>query len=497
MKVGFVSLGCPKNLVDSEVMIGLVQQAGHRVIPDAAQADVLVVNTCAFIDSAKQESVEAILELAEFKRSGRCQKLVVTGCLAERYRDELKTQIDEIDEVLGTGEVPAIVETIQGRTSGTRAMPARLFRKAGRVELLPALPDYLYDAETPRTLATPAHYAYIKVAEGCDYACAFCIIPRLRGHYRSRSPESIADEARRLTERGVKEILLISQDTSFYGVDRGERGALARLLRTLNRIDGLGWIRLLYLYPTTIGDDVLDAIAECEHVCNYIDLPLQHAAGTVLKRMRRPGTGTSYRRLLDRIRRRVPGVALRTTLIVGFPGETQAEFDDLKAFVSDVRFDHLGVFTYSHEEGTRAYGLADDVPSRVKARRQTTLMNLQRRLVARAQRDRIGRRVRALVDGPSPEHGLVFRGRLESQAPDIDSCVYLTDIDPGACRPGRFVDGTVVDARGYDLVVSVAPGPHTGRPSPQPGAGLAAGPGGFPHPWRSDAEDALPGSEIG
>jgi ribosomal protein S12 methylthiotransferase len=462
MKIGFVSLGCPKNLVDSEVMIGLVQQAGHQVIADAASADVLVVNTCAFIDSAKQESVDTILELAGHKTSGRCQRLVVTGCLAERYRDDLREQIPEIDALLGTGEVPAIVNAVLGdqRTGG--AVPVRLFRKDGGVATPPPLPEYLYDADTPRTQVTPRHYAYIKIAEGCDYACAFCIIPTLRGHYRSRAPESIVAEARRLAGQGVRELLLVSQDTSFYGVDRGERGALAGLLRELNRVDGLEWIRLLYLYPTTISDDVLAAVAECEHVCKYIDLPLQHASAAVLRRMKRPGTGASYRRLLDRIRRRIPGVALRTTFIVGFPGETEAEFRELKDFVSDIGFDHVGVFTYSHEEGTSAHARADDVPERVKARRRTTIMNLQRRLVARRQRRLVGARVRVLVDGPAPEHGLVFRGRLESQAPDIDSCVYLTDLDEGACRPGRFVEGTVVDARGYDLVVRPLPGPEAG-----------------------------------
>jgi ribosomal protein S12 methylthiotransferase len=463
VKIGFVSLGCPKNLVDSEVMIGLVQQAGHEVTADAPSADVLVVNTCAFIDSAKQESVDTILELAQLKTSGRCQKLVVAGCLAERYRGELQQQIGEIDAVLGTGEVPDIVRAISAPAAARPGggVPLRLYRKPP-VMHAPAvapgpLPEYLYDAETPRTLVTPKHYAYIKVAEGCDYACAFCIIPTLRGHYRSRTPESILSEARHLADRGVRELLLISQDTTFFGIDRGERGALARLLRDLNRVDGLEWVRLLYLYPTTIADDVLDAMAESDKVCKYIDLPLQHAAPGVLKRMKRPGTGTTYRRLLERVRMRVPGVALRTTLIVGFPGETAEEFETLKAFVQDVRFDHLGVFTYSHEEGTGAYALADDVPARVKRQRRTALMALQKRLVQKAQRKRVGERVRVMVDGPSPQHGLVLRGRLSTQAPEIDSCVYLTGADPEALRPGQFVDGTIVGSREYDVVVEPLP----------------------------------------
>ena len=468
MKIGFVSLGCPKNLVDSEVMIGLVQQAGHVVTADASSADVLVVNTCAFIDSAKQESVDTILELAELKRTGRCQRLVVTGCLAERYRGELQSQIGEIDAVLGTGEVPDIVRAVTAAQAPRpdTGVPLRLYRKPPAAPAAAAagqgLPEYLYDAETPRTLVTPKHYAYIKVAEGCDYACAFCIIPTLRGHYRSREAASIVTEARRLVDRGVRELLLISQDTTFFGVDRGERGALGRLLRDLNQVAGLAWIRLLYLYPTTITDDVLDAMAESDKVCKYIDLPLQHAAPGVLKRMKRPGTGTSYRRLLDRIRTRVPGVALRTTLIVGFPGETAAEFDTLQAFVQDVRFDHLGVFTYSHEEGTGAFAFSDDVPAGVKRQRRSALMSVQKRLVRKAQRTRLGERVRVMVDGPSPEHGLVLRGRLQSQAPEIDSCVYLTDADPESVHPGAFVEGTVVGSREYDLVVRPLPAADCG-----------------------------------
>ncbi len=460
MKIGFVSLGCPKNLVDSEVMIGLVEQAGHVITPDAADADVLVVNTCAFIDSAKQESVDAILEMAELKKHGACKRLVVTGCLAQRYRDDLRAQIGEIDAVLGTGEVPAIVSAISGAApAASAAVPVTLFRsrvEAG-VEQAP-LPEYLYDADTPRTLVTPKHFAYVKVAEGCDYTCAFCIIPTLRGHYRSRTADSIVAEARALASRGVKELLLISQDTTFYGVDRGERGALGRLLRALNEVPGLEWIRLLYLYPTTITNDVLDAMAECAKVCRYVDLPLQHASASVLKRMKRPGSGATYRKLLDRIRTRVPGVTLRTTFIVGFPGETEDEFAELLAFVREIEFDHVGVFTYSHEEGTSAYTRTDDVPARVKTRRRNALMAAQRRIVRRKQRERKGERVRVLVDGPSPEHGLVLRGRLEGQAPDIDSCVYLTDADPERCRPGDIVDGVVEGARDYDLVVRPLPG---------------------------------------
>jgi len=456
MKIGLLSLGCPKNLVDSEVMLGLAQDAGHELTRDAASADVLVVNTCAFIDSAKQESIDAILEMAQHKKDGACRRLIVTGCLAERYREELRREIPEIDAVLGTGEVPEIVNAIGGAArAGAGVAPLTFFRNATQqppAASHPSRPSYIYDADTPRLLATPRHYAYIKVAEGCDYKCAFCIIPTLRGAYRSRPAESIVAEARALAARGVKELLLISQDTTFYGIDRGERGALARLLGQLNDVDGIEWIRLLYLYPTTIDDATLDAMAECDKVCRYVDLPLQHASNPVLKRMKRPGTRQKYDRLLARIRDRVPGVALRTTFITGFPGESEADVDELCAFVTEHGFDHVGVFTYSHEEGTSAYSLPDDVQATVKQARRNRVMALQKRIVARQLRARVGERARMVVDGPASEHELVLRGRLATQAPEIDASVFLTECDPSTFRGGDFVEVEIVEARGYDLV---------------------------------------------
>jgi len=471
MKVGLISLGCPKNLVDSEVMLGLAQQAGHELTHDAAAADVIVVNTCAFIDSAKQESIDTILEMARHKKDGACRRLIVTGCMAERYRDELKKEIPEIDAVLGTGEVPQIVGAISGAAGRPEGRPLHFYRP-GRTHGSAATtthvgsadatshvgadprvgPTYIYDADTPRLMATPKHYAYIKVAEGCDYKCAFCIIPTLRGAYRSRPHESIVREARALAARGVKELLLISQDTTFYGIDRQERGALARLLRALNHTDGLEWIRLLYLYPTTIDDETLAAMADCEKVCKYVDLPLQHASNAVLKRMKRPGTRQTYDRLLTKIRDRVPGVALRTTFIVGFPGETERDVDELTSFVRDHAFDHVGVFTYSHEEGTSAYALDDDVPAGEKTARRAQVMRLQKKLIRQRQRSRIGGRARVLVDGPSSDHDLVLKARLATQAPDIDASVFLTDCDPSAYRSGDFADVEIVDFRDYDLV---------------------------------------------
>jgi ribosomal protein S12 methylthiotransferase len=511
LKIGFLSLGCPKNLVDGEVMLGIARDAGHEITQDSASADVLVVNTCAFIDNAKEESINAILEMAALKGQGSPKRLVVTGCLAERYREELQKEIPEIDALLGTGEVPKILEAIGDRggagareRESDRARGSNGYRGSGgargresagwaendepgsqrqalpfyttapkhpdRTALprspdpalprstAPALPrsapDYIYDADTPRLLTTPKHFAYVKVAEGCDYTCAFCIIPTLRGSYRSRTIDSIVREAHALAGRGVRELLLISQDTSFFGIDRGERGSLARLLRQLNTVPGLHWIRLLYLYPTTITDDVLDAMAECEKVCRYVDLPLQHASAAVLKRMRRPGNRRTYDTLLARIRDRVPGVTLRTTFIVGFPGETEADFAELEAFVQATRFDHVGVFTYSHEEGTRAFGLTDDVPARLKQKRRDALMSRQKKIVAATQKARIGSEIDVMLDGPSPEHELVLQGRTEGQAPEIDALVYLTDCDPAIYQAGQLIRARVVEASGYDVVAA-------------------------------------------
>src|SRR5688572_7395124 len=461
VKIGFVSLGCPKNLVDSEVMLGMAEKDGHEITTDASQADVLVVNTCAFIDRAKQESIDTILEMAELKKQAAGRRLIVTGCLAERYREELKKEIPEIDVVLGTGEVEAFTAAVSGtgnREPGT-SVPMKFYRPdSAPGSRLPApvfgvdLPTYLYDASTPRKRVTPRHYAYVKIAEGCDYKCAFCIIPKMRGHYRSRPIDSIVQEARQLAAQGVKELLLISQDTTFYGIDRGERGALPKLLRALNGVDGLEWIRLLYLYPTTITGEVIDAIADLDKVVKYIDLPLQHASDAVLKRMKRPGTRTSYLRLLHNIRARIPNVALRTTFIVGFPGETAEDFAALEAFIDEVGFDHVGVFTYSHEEGTSAFDLKDDVPAATKKKRQDRLMARQRDLVAARQQARLGERTRLVVDGRSPEHELVVQGRLAGQAPEIDPVVYLTDCDPSAFPKGSFINVEIVGSREYDLI---------------------------------------------
>lgn len=452
MKIGFVSLGCPKNLVDSEVMLGMAEKDGHEITADASEADVLVVNTCAFIDRAKAESIDTILEMAALKKQAAGRKLVVTGCLAERYREELKKEIPEIDAIYGTGEVEGLSRFMAGagglEQGAARALPFYTKPPVFGVDL----PTYIYDADTPRKRVTPGHYAYVKIAEGCDYKCAFCIIPKMRGHYRSRSIESIVKEAHQLAAQGVKELLLISQDTTFYGIDRGERGALPKLLSALNAVDGIEWIRLLYLYPTTITGEVIDAIADLDKVVKYIDLPLQHASDAVLKRMKRPGTRKSYVRLLQNIRARIPAVALRTTFIVGFPGETAADFAELESFVDEISFDHVGVFTYSHEEGTSAHDLQDDVPAATKKKRQERLMSRQRDIVSARQQTRLGERTRLVVDGQSAEHELVLQGRLPGQAPEIDPVVYLTDCDPSLIHKGSFIDVEIVGSQDYDLV---------------------------------------------
>ena len=465
MKVGLISLGCPKNLVDSEVMLGLAQDAGHELVNDAATADVLVVNTCAFIDSAKQESIDAILEMAQHKTNGACRRLVVTGCLGERYRNELKTQIPEIDVVLGTGDVPDIVRAIDaGRPEGRplHVSPLRFFGSVApstrheapntQHQAPSTRPTYIYDATTPRLLATPKHYAYVKIAEGCDYKCAFCIIPTLRGAYRSRPAESIVREARALAARGVRELVLVAQDSTRYGLDHGVRDGLAYLLRRLGRVDGIRWIRVMYAYPSTLSDKVLDAIASEEKVVKYVDIPLQHASEPVLKRMKRPTGKGNLLGMVERIRERVPGVAIRTSFIVGFPGETDEDFAKLLAFVEAGRFDNVGVFTFSDEEGTTSFELPGRVPKRVKESRRRRLMSLQKKLSLRRNRARLGDRVEVLVEGTHADSDLLLRGRLATQAPEIDGQVIVND---GEAPVGEFVTCEVTEALAYDLVARI------------------------------------------
>src|SRR5881227_706217 len=431
-KVGFISLGCPKNLVDSEVMMGQLKQKGYQITGDAEEADTVVVNTCGFIDSAKKESIDAILEAARLKTEGKAKRLIVAGCLVERYRDELKAEMPEVDAFIGTSQINDILSVCDPKTN-TRSLPV--------IPLGNQSATYLYDESTPRVLATPSHYAYIKIAEGCDRPCAFCFIPQMRGHFRSRRFGSVVAEARRLGERGVKEIILVAQDSSRFGEDLGERDALAALMRELCRLEGVEWVRVMYTYPTHISDAFLDALAEEPKAVKYLDMPLQHASQNVLRRMKRGGNRESLERLIARVRERVPDVAVRTTFITGFPGETEEDFAELLAFVRNVEFDRVGVFTYSDEEGTPAFELPNKVDPKISKHRRARLMKEQSRISLRRNRARVGQTVRVLFEGASAESDLLWQGRTEAQAPDIDGCVLINDAPEGyRPEPGDFVE---------------------------------------------------------
>ena len=443
-KVGFVSLGCPKNLVDSEVMMGHLKQNGYEITADAADADTVVVNTCGFIDSAKQESIDTILEAAQLKTSGSAKRLIVAGCVVERYRDELKAEIPEVDAFIGTNQINDILSVCDPKTN-TRSLPV--------IPLGNQSATYLYDDSTPRVLATPSHYAFVKIAEGCDRPCAFCFIPQMRGHFRSRRFGSIVAEAHQLAEEGVKEIILVAQDSSRYGEDLGKQDALARLLRELSHVDGIEWVRVMYTYPTHISDGFLDVLAEEPKAVKYLDMPLQHASQNVLKLMKRGGNRKSLERLIERVRRRVPGIAVRTTFITGFPGETENDFEELMSFVKNVEFDRVGVFTYSDEEGTPAFDLPDKVQHRTAARRRTSLMKAQARISRRKHKARVGEVVRVLFEGESKESELLWQGRMETQAPDIDGCVLINDVPDGVFpEAGEFVNVEITAAHEYDLI---------------------------------------------
>jgi ribosomal protein S12 methylthiotransferase len=443
-KVGFISLGCPKNLVDSEVMMGRLKQEGYELTSDAAEADTLVVNTCGFIDAAKKESVEAILEAARLKTEGKCQRLVVAGCLVERYRDELRKEMPEVDAFIGTSQLSDITKVADSRVN-TRSLPV--------LPLGNQTATYLYDESTPRVLATPGHFAYVKIAEGCDRPCAFCFIPQMRGHFRSRRFGSVVAEARQLAGQGVREIILVAQDSSRYGEDLGEADALAHLMRELCRLDGVEWVRVMYTYPTHISDAFLDVLASEPKAVKYLDMPLQHASRNVLKSMKRGGSRESLERLIERVRARVPGIAVRTTFITGFPGETDDDFAELQAFVRNVEFDRVGVFTYSDEEGTAAFDLPGKVEPKVARERRAKLMRAQSRVSLKKNRARVGETVRVLFEGASEETDLLWQGRMETQAPDIDGCVLINDAPEGfAPEPGRFVNVEITEAQQYDLV---------------------------------------------
>jgi ribosomal protein S12 methylthiotransferase len=451
-KIGFVSLGCPKNLVDSEVMMGQLKQHGYELTTDREAADVIVVNTCGFIQSAKEESINTILEMAELKDSANLKRLVVAGCLVERYRRDLLNQLPEVDAALGTSEIEKIVAAVD--PAAVEAEDAAFV--ASNTWMTRGLPTYIYDENSPRALATPRHFAYLKIAEGCDHTCSFCAIPQMRGRYRSRRAGSILREAEQLAESGVKELVLISQDSTQYGLDLGIKDGLADLLRSLARVDGVEWVRVMYTYPNSLSDATLAAMAEEPKVCNYLDMPLQHASAAVLKRMRRGGNRQLLEKLLNRARQFVPDITLRTTFIVGFPGETDHDFEELMKFARDIEFDRLGVFTYSDEEGTHGYELGDKVPPRLMRRRRAKLMREQAKISKRRNRALIGRRFRALLEGVSQESELLLQARLESQAPEVDGSVLINDAPEGfSRRPGDFVEIEISEAHEYDLIAKV------------------------------------------
>src|SRR6267142_2023469 len=443
-KVGFISLGCPKNLVDSEVMMGQLKQSGYELTADAREADTVVVNTCGFIESAKQESIEAILEAARLKTGGKATRLIVAGCLVERYRDELKAEMPEVDAFIGTSQINDILAVCDPNTN-TRSLPV--------IALGNQTATYLYDESTPRILATPSHYAFIKIAEGCDRPCAFCFIPQMRGHFRSRRFGSIVAEAHQLAEEGVKELILVAQDSSRYGEDLGKQDALAHLLRELSHTAGIEWVRVMYTYPTHISDEFLNVLAEEPKAVKYLDMPLQHASQNVLKLMKRGGNRASLERLIARVRERVPGIGVRTTFITGFPGETESDFAELLTFIKNVEFDRVGVFTYSDEEGTPAYDLPDKVDPKIAKQRRARLMKEQARISRKRNRAKIGDTVRVLFEGEANESELLWQGRMETQAPDIDGCVLINDAPEGLVpQPGEFVKVLIEGAHDYDVI---------------------------------------------
>jgi ribosomal protein S12 methylthiotransferase len=443
-KVGFVSLGCPKNLVDSEVMMGILARSGYEITPRAGDADVLVVNTCSFIAPAQQESVQSILEMAEYKKFGRAQKLIVAGCMVERYRDEIREQIPEVDAVIGTGEIEKILEACEGDLRSSSAASAQL-------------PTYLYHDLTPRILATPRHTAYIKINEGCDHPCTFCVIPQLRGKFRSRRFESVVREAENLAAAGVREISLIGQDTTFYGEDLGLRDGLAVLLERLAQVEDLNWVRFLYCYPNRITPRLLDTIAAHPRLAKYLDVPLQHASRSVLARMKRGSNGDAFLKMLEKARKAIPGVSIRTSFIVGFPGETEKDFRELCDFVRAAEFDWMGVFSYSDEDTSQSFALDKKVNEKTIARRRDTLMSIQKKISARNLKKRIGQRLQVMLEGPSKDTDLVWEARLQGMAPDIDGKVYITEFEgvndaADLPAPGTLATIEITEAKDYDLI---------------------------------------------
>ena len=440
-KINIVSLGCARNLVDSEVMTGILRRSDYEVVAEPAEADIVLVNTCSFIDAAKEESVDTILALARLKKDGGLKTLVVAGCLPQRYAGELARELPEVDLFIGTGEVPRIADILKERS---------------RQRVYVGLPSYLYDHETPRVLSTLSHTAFVKASEGCDHKCAFCIIPQLRGPHRSRPIASIVSEAAALARDGVKEINLIAQDLTAYGRERRDGTTLYGLLRELDRVEGIEWIRLLYAYPNFLDDALLDFIRESRRICKYVDIPLQHASRRMLMRMRRGKSGSAVRQAVAKLRERIPGITLRTSLIVGFPGETDEDFREMLDFVEESEFERLGVFKYSFEEGTAAAGMPDQVAEEVKEARWQELMEFQAEISRKKNQALIGVTQRVIIDSLASESGLP-QGRTQGHAPEVDGVVYVAG-DPQGIRAGDFVEAKITEASDYDLTGEIING---------------------------------------
>jgi|LSQX01.3.fsa_nt_gb ribosomal protein S12 methylthiotransferase len=437
-KIGIVSLGCPKNLVDSEIMLGQLRDEGYEIVQDSNDAQIIIVNTCGFIDSAKQESINTIIEMAALKEKN-CERLIVAGCLAQRYRDMILDELPEVDAVMGTGSYGDVASVIKEAYSRKHFSTYCDLRNT----------SYL-DCE--RVISTGNGYAYLKVAEGCNNCCTYCVIPSLRGPFRSRKIDSIINEAKRIAALGIKEIILVAQDTTRYGTDNYANRMLVQLLRELSKIDGIQWIRLLYCYPEEIDDELIAEIAQNDKVCKYLDIPIQHASDAILKAMGRRGKSNEIGSLLQKLRSTIPDIVIRTTVIVGFPGETEDDFQILSEFIDKYRFDRLGVFMYSKEEGTPASNMLNQVPARLKRSRYEKLMRIQRKISAELNSERLGRTYRVLVEGVS-EDGIFYYGRSYAESPDIDGLLYFTSSEP--LEGNQFVNVKILDCDDYDLTGEV------------------------------------------
>ena len=438
-KLGMISLGCPKNAVDTELVLGDLQGDEYEITPDQKEADVIIVNTCGFIESSKKESIDAILEMVALKTEGKCKKLVVTGCLSERYSNELLKEIPEIDHMLGVNQYPRLKQILKESDSRKENTSINHVHE----------PAEYFESYMNRVLTTPFYSAYLKLGEGCSNKCAFCIIPKIRGQFRSRSPESIIAEAEHFAQHGVKEFNLISQDTTMYGVDLGMKNGLVQLLKSLSKINGIEWMRLFYCFPTFINSELIEYIASEEKVCNYADVPLQHTHDFMLQRMKRQETEKGVRSMIDELRIKVPGIALRTTFITGFPGETDEHFRHLLEFVREIEFDHVGVFTYFHEEGTTAFNYQDLVPNEIAVSRRDELMSVQQEINRKKNKARVGKVLPVLIEGADPEEEYLVTGRLATQAPEIDGQVIIEESD---VEIGQIVPMLITGSTDYDLV---------------------------------------------